>query len=59
MSARLVFTDGRWQWADEEPGDLPDSICEYASRDTAVAVLAYVNKHGHPEHQPAADARPR
>lgn len=49
MSAGLLFAAGRWQWADEEPGELPYSICKYAGRDTAVAVLDYVNRHGHPE----------
>lgn len=50
MVGVLVSRNDRWQWEGE---DQPCSIIgEYAGEETADAILAYVNEHGHPEMKP-------
>lgn len=45
MGGTLVFQDGRWEWEDPPPS----SIVEYAGQKAADAILAHVNRYGHPE----------
>lgn len=47
MGGPLIFEDGQWEWGDNGNGG--SLIVEYASQETADAILAHVNQYGHPE----------